>query len=944
MRPLTASVVALGFCALWCPITQAQDQTASTPLYDVAGNQIGTIDPSGQLMPLTAFNPPLAGPGFDASSASAAKQQAAIAAAPGEASLSTIDKINLASYYYDTYSPSSGMVIASRVSTYALSDGSSWSSGAGSSSYGTMRFDRMETDGSAARFYFTHNGLLLRKTDYDSGNHSANFELRVDGPLVIVATPGSRNGILEGQALIASDQPANYNDSRFNYLTTVQGSVVRFKISYTLNSPYTFSAGLFASSFNYTYTGAIDLTDVVSAPPLTAVSLVGPPIAPEDAVVSYSAVATFAPDIQRVVTAGSQWSCSNPALASFISPGKVRIGPVDQDTELTLHVAYTCRGVQQVSQKTITVVDAQSVSTDLGWPMFQANERHDGYLPLALDQTKFRGLWQTTIGSGSALNRITAAAGKVFTSGIGSRIDVVDSQTGVVLWTQLLGSYWHGSFPSYANGMVYFQTGNHGSDTWLRAYDAVSGEQVFKVPHSAQWENYYAPTVYDNKVYINGGYYGGAYCFDAFSGHQDWFIGLPQYDEWTPAVDQSYVYAYVGEYTPGLYVINRASGSLAFRIPDPNFDWNGWSMYLAPVIGGQGNILAIHDGRLINFDVNNRKIAYEIKQAFTGQVSVAKGRVYAINGGNIDIRDESTGALLSTIDLPDSFYDALIVTDSHVIARSQSKTYFISLRTGQVDWQCSLSGYMALSDDRLYIADNKGRLSAVFAPKANVPPVADAGKDQELDAGSTCTAVAKLDGSGSSDADGDALTYRWYYEGRLYGEGAQIEAELGLGDHLFTLIVNDGTYDSDPDEVLITVKDNMKPVVMPREMLQMWPPNHKYQEFKLSDLVVSATDNCSDVLDVNAAGRIISIDSDEPEIGGDDNTADDIVIQGNGSFKLRAERQGKGNGRVYSVTFEIIDKAGNVTRTTAYVGVPHDKSGDPPINDRAGNVSGRNAG
>jgi outer membrane protein assembly factor BamB len=939
MKPFTASIAFFCLCALWCSIGHAHDETACTPLYDAAGNLIGTIDATGQLISETvrASDPPLAEPGYDLFSPPAMQRGVAAAELPAEVSPHTIDKINLASYYYESYSPSYGMIIGERVTTYQLSDGSSWSSGAGSASYGRMQFERMETDGSTLRFHFTHHDLFMRKTDYDSGSHSANFELHVDGPLVIVAQAGSQQGMLEGQALIVSDQPANYTDSRFNYLTAIPGSVVRFRISYGLRGAATFSSGLFDTSFTFTYSGIIDLTDVVYSPPLLDVALVGPPMVPEDAVVSYSALATFEPDIQRLVTADSQWSCSDPDVASFISPGKLQIGPVEQDTELTLYVACTDQGIEKSAQKTITVVDIDSATTDIGWPMYQANERHDGYLPVELEEGELTQLWQTTIGAGTALNRITAAAGKVFTSGKGKRIDVVDGHTGVVLWTELLGSYGHGSFPSYANGMVYFQTGNHGNDTWLRAYDAESGEQVFKVPHSAQWEDYYAPTLYDGKVYINGGYYGGAYCFDAYSGHQDWFIDLPQYDDWTPAVDEQYAYAYLGEYSPGLYVINRLTGSLAFEIPDPAFDWGGWSMNLAPVIGGRGNVLAIHDGRLINFDVGNRRIAYQIEQRFTGQVSVAKGSVYAINDGNIDIRDEATGNLLHTVDIPDSLYDAMIVTDSHIIARSQSKTYAIALDTMQVDWQCSLSGYMALSDDRLYIADSSGRLTAVSAPTVvpATPPVADAGEDQEVDAGSGCTAIAILNGSGSSDADGDELTYRWYYEGQLFDEGAEIEAELGLGDHVFTLIVNDGTYDSEPDEVFITVKDNMEPVVVLGAMLEIWPPNHKYHEFNLADFVVSAVDNCSDVLDVNAAGRIISIYSDEPEIG-DDHTTKDIVIQGDGSFKVRAERQGKGNGRVYSVTFEIVDGAGNVTLATGYVGVPHDKSGKPPVNDLAG--------
>jgi endo-1,4-beta-xylanase len=44
------------------------------------------------------------------------------------------------------------------------------------------------------------------------------------------------------------------------------------------------------------------------------------------------------------------------------------------------------------------------------------------------------------------------------------------------------------------------------------------------------------------------------------------------------------------------------------------------------------------------------------------------------------------------------------------------------------------------------------------------------------------------------------------------------------------------------------------------------------------------------------------------------------------SFKLRAERLGNGNGRVYTITYTATDKAGNVTTKSVEVSVPRDQS------------------
>ena len=224
----TTSVLLFCLGTICCFTAWADDATTSITVHHAGGNPIGSVDPSGQWTTLIvdASNEPLTRPQSDTSFPSATGQGFTGVASTAEASPYTIDTIRLASYSSESYSPTSGMVIANRVTTYSLSDGSSWSSGAGSSSYGRMRFQQMEMHGADAHFHFTHDDLLLRKTDYDSGNHSANFELHVHGPLVIVAPLGSQQGVLEGQALIVSDEPANYNDSRFNYLSAIPGSAV----------------------------------------------------------------------------------------------------------------------------------------------------------------------------------------------------------------------------------------------------------------------------------------------------------------------------------------------------------------------------------------------------------------------------------------------------------------------------------------------------------------------------------------------------------------------------------------------------------------------------------------------------------------------------------------------------------------------------------------------
>jgi hypothetical protein len=118
---------------------------------------------------------------------------------------------------------------------------------------------------------------------------------------------------------------------------------------------------------------------------------------------------------------------------------------------------------------------------------------------------------------------------------------------------------------------------------------------------------------------------------------------------------------------------------------------------------------------------------------------------------------------------------------------------------------------------------------------------------------------------------------------------------------------------------------------------EIWPPNHKMWSFNLSECA-AVVNPCGAPVDINAVGTITSIYSDEVEDAqgnGDGNTDDDIVITGPSSFELRAERQGKGNGRVYGVNFRITDSSGAVQSATCKFVVPHDQSGRGAIDDGA---------
>lgn len=245
-----------------------------------------------------------------------------------------------------------------------------------------------------------------------------------------------------------------------------------------------------------------------------------------------------------------------------------------------MHASYSEGSTILTADRQVRLLAQDPAETPGSWPMFQANARHTGYLPIGIDPARFTLRWQVDVGGENGLNPVAAGEGKVFVT-TRNTLFALRANDGGEIWSATFPTANSVNPPSFAYGNAYVQTGDHTTDTWLRAFDAENGEVVFKVPHYAQWESYFAPTLFDGKAYVNGGYYGGVYAFDGYSGDQLWFADLPQYDEWTPAVDTNRVWAYVGEYLPGLYAQLRSTGGIDLFVEDPLFEWNGWSMNLA---------------------------------------------------------------------------------------------------------------------------------------------------------------------------------------------------------------------------------------------------------------------------------------------------------------------------------------------------------------------------
>jgi hypothetical protein len=185
------------------------------------------------------------------------------------------------------------------------------------------------------------------------------------------------------------------------------------------------------------------------------------------------------------------------------------------------------------------------------------------------------------------------------------------------------------------------------------------------------------------------------------------------------------------------------------------------------------------------------------------------------------------------------------------------------------------------------------------------------------------------------------FSYAWTLDGSPFnGNSPSITVPTGslsVGNHTVT-VTTTGSCGTATQTAILTVSAGTPVITLSSNSASIWPPNHQYKTFNVSDFVASANAGCGGGNITNSV-VIQSVSSDEPEdnpSGGDGNTLNDIVIAPDcKSVQLRAERDGNLNGRVYTITFKVTDAFGNTATATVKVSVPKNNNGSAVDNGAA---------
>lgn len=308
------------------------------------------------------------------------------------------------------------------------------------------------------------------------------------------------------------------------------------------------------------------------------------------------------------------------AAARKLSPSSVPSAPTPQGGSSSLP-----------QPPALTIPGSSEPSDDTEWPMFHRYLNRTGYIGVDGPTTANRS-WVFNVplpeGGGSAWSSPIVVGGVVYFTSWNSTF-ALDETDGSLIWNFTRGDV-TGSFPAFADGIVYigYGTGGNNSDNNMYALNATDGSVV--------WNYTTGGRIYMNHAAIADGviYFGASdnktYALNASNGNLIWNHTFEQYENMysSPAIANGILY--LGAETTGicegcagdtstLYALNITdNGSEIWNFTVTPADWQGVAIEGTP---------AVADG-FVYFDAWNNGTLFALN-ATTGSV------IWSYNAGGL---------------------------------------------------------------------------------------------------------------------------------------------------------------------------------------------------------------------------------------------------------------------------------------------------------------------
>jgi outer membrane protein assembly factor BamB len=289
----------------------------------------------------------------------------------------------------------------------------------------------------------------------------------------------------------------------------------------------------------------------------------------------------------------------------------------------------------------------------------------------ALDATTGDELWKHPVPG--AVYSPTVDDETVYVAGGNGYLYALDTKTGAEQWKYPLGSY--NSIPIVSEGIVYVSGGGY-----IYQINAVSGTLISRMYGSG-----INRTVFNKKIYVPRGIYGGMEAIDAASGTSLWSYGGNAICVSNPAIADGTLY--VGNESYTLAALDANTGTVKWQVGRDGDNGGGAG---APTYCNGAVYIVNYRKELLSFDAKDGTIRWRIALgtfsspvAYDDVVYISASRlVYAIDGATGNEKWRLSGSAYD-----ENFTGCTYANGIVYVGSSNNYIYALKGSTGSLKWK-----------------------------------------------------------------------------------------------------------------------------------------------------------------------------------------------------------------------------------------------------------------